>query len=430
LDGHFEKVVLANGIRVVAERMTSVKSASIGLWVNVGSRDEDIEEHGISHFLEHMFFKGTQNRSAQEIAHEIDAIGGELNAFTSRENTTFYAKVLDDHLPKAVEILSDNFHHSTFASKEIERERQVVMEEIKMIEDDPEDLIHDLYTEEVWKDNPLGRTIVGTPKSVQAISRSKILRFLKRRYHPREIIISAAGNFDPHHLFTLLDRAFGDFSGKEAEVRPRESPKLRSTFTIRRRKLEQVHLCLGARGLSQGHPDRYGLYVLNTVLGGSVSSRLFQEIRERRGLAYSIYSYPSSYEDAGLFTVYAATSRENFPKVVGLIHKEFKKLRDRGVDNAELAKAKNHIKGSLMLSMESTSARMSKLAKEELYFGRYFSLEEILGEIDKVTGQVQDLAYELLRPSSYSLSALGQVTRKDLPPALAALFEPPLPEQG
>jgi len=333
--------------------------------------------------------------------------------------------VLDEHLPKAVEILSDNFHHSTFEPKEIERERQVVMEEIKMIEDDPEDLIHDLYTEEVWKGNPLGRTIVGTPESIGEISRRKILRFLSQRYHPKEIVISVAGNFDPDSLFALLERAFGGFSGKEAEIRPREGPKFLPSLTIRRRKLEQVHLCLGTGGLHHAHPDRYGLYVLNTVLGGSVSSRLFQEIRERRGLAYSIYSYPSSYQDSGLFTVYAATSRKNFPKVVGLIHKEFKKLREKGVDTLELQKAKNHIKGSLMLSMESTSSRMSKLAKEELYFGRHFSLEEILSEIEKVNGQVQGLAEELFRPSHFCLAALGNVTRRDLTDPAAALFERP-----
>jgi predicted Zn-dependent peptidase len=420
-ESHFEKVVLGNGIRVVAERISSVKSVSIGIWVNVGSRDEDPEDHGISHFLEHMFFKGTEKRTAQEIAREIDSIGGELNAFTSRETTTFYAKVLDEHLPRAVELLSDNFHYSRFEPREIERERQVVMEEIKMVEDDPEDLVHDLYTQDLWKKNPLGRTILGTPASIGGITRGKILRFLRRRYHPKEIVVSVAGNFDPNLLFKTLDRAFGSFSGKEAEIRPRVKPGFSEGVLLRKRKLEQVHLCLGTRGLPQGHPDRYALYILSTILGGSVSSRLFQEVRERRGLAYSIYSYLSSYQDVGLFTVYAATSRENFPKVISLILKEFKKIREKGVDVVELVKAKNHIKGSLMLSMESTSSRMSKLAKEELYFGRYFSLEEILGEIDKVDDRVQALTREIFQPASYSLTALGAATRKDIPDSLAAL---------
>jgi predicted Zn-dependent peptidase len=418
----FEKVILGNGVRVVAERMTSVKSVSIGLWVNIGSRDEDPGEHGISHFLEHMFFKGTEKRSAREIAKEIDAIGGELNAFTSRETTTFYAKVLDEHLPKAVEILSDNFHASRFETKEMEREKQVVMEEIKMVEDDPEDLVHDLYAEEVWEGNPLGRTILGTPKSIRGISRGKILQFLRRRYHPKEIVISVAGNFDPDLLFKTLDREFGTFKRPEAEIRPRVGPAFSRALHIRKRKLEQIHLCLGTRGLPQGHRDRYGLFVLNTLLGGSVSSRLFQEIRERRGMTYSIYSYLSSYQDAGLFTVYAATSRKNFPKVIALILREFKKLRQKGVDKSELTMAKNHIKGSLMLSMESTSARMSKLAKEEIYFGRYFTLEEVLGEIEKVDGAVQKLAYELFNPAYYSLTALGDVSRRNLPASLAATF--------
>lgn len=421
-ESYFEKMVLGNGLRVVAERMTSVKSVSIGIWVNVGSRDEEREEHGISHFLEHMFFKGTKHRTAQEIAREIDAIGGEINAFTSRETTTFYAKVLDEHLPKAVEVLSDNFHYSKFDQREIARERQVVSEEIKMVKDDPEDLVHDLYTEGVWTKNPLGRTILGTPESIQGISRGKILRFLKRRYHPKDIVISVAGNFTTKSLFKILDRAFGGFTAKEAERSLRESPRFKGNLTVRRRKLGQVHLCFGMRGLPQGHPDRYGLYVLNTVLGGSVSSRLFQEIRERRGLAYSIYSYLSSYEDTGLFTVYAAMSKENFPKVIRLILKEFKRVREKGLDRLEVGKAKDHIKGSIMLSMESTSTRMSKLAKEELYFGRYFSLEEILAEIEKVSGKLQRLAEEIFHPSSYSLTAIGEVSKKNVPHELAALL--------
>ncbi|HLG22570.1 MAG TPA: pitrilysin family protein, partial [Candidatus Manganitrophaceae bacterium] len=297
----FRKMVLDNGIRIVAEKMSSVKSVSIGLWINIGSRDEEAHEHGMSHFLEHMFFKGTAKRSAKEIAREIDAIGGELNAFTSRETTTFYAKVLDDHLPKAVELLSDNFHYSRFDPREIERERQVVIEEIKMVEDDPEDLVHDLYTGDIWRGNPLGRPILGTIETISDITRKKIIHFLKRTYDPRQIVISVAGHFDLPSLMKLLERAFGRYTADGIRLHPRLAPEINPHVRVKKRKLEQAHLCIGTRGLPQGDPDRHALYVLNTILGGSVSSRLFQEIRERRGLAYSIYSYPSSYQDGGLF---------------------------------------------------------------------------------------------------------------------------------
>lgn len=414
------KMVLDNGIRIVAEKMASVKSVSIGLWVNIGSRDEEENEHGMSHFLEHMFFKGTEKRSAKEIAREIDEIGGELNAFTSRETTTFYAKVLDDHLAKAVELLSDNFHYSKFDPREIEKEKQVVMEEIKMVEDDPEDLVHDLYTKDIWKGNPLGRPILGTIDTISGITRKKIVHFLRRTYDPRQIVISVAGHFDLPPLMKLLERAFGKYHADHTHLHPRLAPQINPHFQIKKRKLEQVHLCIGTQGLPHGHSDRYALYVMNTILGGSVSSRLFQEVRERRGLAYSIYTYPSSYQDGGLFTVYAGTSVPNAGKVIGLILKELKKLKDKGIDVVELEKAKNHIKGSLMLSMESTSSRMSKLAKDELYFGRYFSLAEVVGEINKVSlGQVHQLAETLFDPKYLSLTALGKVDPDEMPKELA-----------
>ncbi|MBI3803185.1 MAG: insulinase family protein [Nitrospirae bacterium] len=414
------KLVLDNGIRIVAEKMSSVKSVSIGLWVNVGSRDEETHEHGISHFLEHMFFKGTENRSAKEIAREIDAIGGELNAFTSRETTTFYAKVLDDHLSKAVDILSDNFHSSTFDPREIDKEKQVVVEEIKMVEDDPEDLVHDLYTKDVWKGNPLGRPILGTIETITGMTRKKILRFLKRTYDPKQIVISVAGHFDLDPLMKILEKSFGGYRAEEVDLHPRIAPQITPHFQVKKRNLEQVHLCIGTQGLPHRHPDRYALYVLNTILGGSVSSRLFQEVRERRGMAYSIYSYPSSYQDGGLFTIYAGTGPQNAPKVISLILKEFKKLKEKGVEAGELDQAKNHIKGSLMLSMESTSSRMSKLAKDELYFGRHFSLEEVVREINKVSlEQVQGLAKSLFDSKYLSLTALGKIDPNLLPQELS-----------
>ncbi|MFQ5781197.1 MAG: M16 family metallopeptidase, partial [Nitrospiria bacterium] len=364
-------------------------------------------------------FKGTRNRSAKEIAREIDAIGGELNAFTSRESTTFYAKVLDDHLPKAIEILSDNFHCSKFEPREIEREKQVVVEEIKMVEDDPEDFVHDLYIKDIWKGNPLARPILGTVETVSNISRGKILRFLKRTYDPREIVISVAGRFDPASLMKYLEKAFGKYAANGTHLFPRQAPEITPHFQVKKRRLEQVHICIGTPGLPQGHPDRYALYVMNNVLGGGVSSRLFQEIRERRGWAYTIYSYPSSYQDGGLLTVYAGASAQNAPRVIERVVKELKKVKEKGIDGVELERAKNHIKGNLMLSMESTSSRMSKLAKDELYFGRCFTFREIIREIDKISlPQVQQLADSLFDPKFLSLTALGKINAKILPQTL------------
>jgi len=415
------KTVLENGMRVVAERMSSVKSLSVGLWVNVGSRDEDPEEHGTSHFLEHMFFKGTATRSALDIAREIDQIGGELNAFTSRETTTFYAKVLDTHVQKAIDLLSDNFHHSSFDPREIAKEKQVVIEEIKMVEDDPEDLVQERYAGRVWNGNPLGRPILGTVETISGLTRGKILNFLKRTYDPKEIVISVAGRFDVPSMMAALSTAFGRYTGDKIDRRPRRPPpRAVPVFEVEKRNLEQVHLCIGADGLSHNHPDRFVLLLMNTILGGSVSSRLFQEVRERRGLVYSIYSSISSYEDGGLFTVYAGTGHENAPKVVDLILKEIRKMKRAGVSPLELENAKNHIKGSILLGMESTSSRMSRIAKDELYFGRHIPLQTTLREIDKVSGnQISRLTETLFGSRALSLTALGKIDRNRLPKALS-----------
>ncbi len=404
------RAVLDNGIRVVAEKMSGVRSVSIGIWVNIGSRDEEPDEHGISHFLEHMFFKGTRKRSAKEIARKIDAIGGELNAFTSRETTTFYAKVLDDHLPHAVDILADNFHHSLFDAREIAKEKQVVTEEIKMVEDDPEDLVHELHTADVWKEHPLGRPILGTIQTISEMTRKKIVHFLKRTYDPEQIVISAAGNFTPTSLIKSLASAFGKYRAKEAQVSPRQPPRIQPSIQVKEKDLEQVHLCIGLPGLPDNHADRHALHILHTILGGSVSSKLFQEIRERRGLAYSIYSSLSAYQDGGLLTLYAATSAQNAPRVIELILKELRGLKEKGLDAVEMEEAKNHMKGNIMLSMESSSSRMSKLARNEIRFGRDFSLTELIRQINHVSKQqVHTLTQSLFDAKSLSFTALGKV---------------------
>jgi predicted Zn-dependent peptidase len=410
-DRPFFKTILDNGIRVVAEQVPAVKSVSLGIWVEAGSRDEEDPVAGISHFAEHMFFKGTRRRNAFEIAQEMDGLGGELNAFTSRETTTFYVKVLDEHLDQAVGILGDLFHHSLFDPAEIEREKQVILEEIKMVEDDPEDLIHDLHTQNLWKGSPLGRPILGEAGTVKRITRPQILTYLSEHYHPERTVIAAAGNFSPSHLMTRLNRVFGRTKPRSKTMPDRQPPTINGRFLIKRKPLMQVHLCLGLKGLPLTHPDRYAAYTLNALLGGSMSSRLFQEIRERRGLVYSIYSHLSGFRDAGLFTLYAAAGEAAADQVLRLILKELKRLRMRGVGRDELERTLNHVKGAIMLSLESTSSRMSRLAKDEIYFGRYFALKEILGEIKKINRrQIHRLAEELLDPRVMSLTLLGPLS--------------------
>ncbi len=410
------KVVLDNGIRVVMERIPSVKSVSIGLWVNVGSRDESTDEHGLSHFLEHMFFKGTPRRSAKEIALEIDVLGGEVNAFTSKETTTFYARVLGECLPQAVDILSDNFHCALFDSGEIEKERRVVMEEIKMVEDDPEDLLHERHLSGIWKGHSLGRPILGTNETLATFNRPRIIRFVRRTYDPHQMVISVAGQFSVAETLSQLSRAFGAYTAPQSDLIPREAPVLKAHYQVQWRKLEQVHLCLGMPGLPQGHPDRFTLYVLNAILGGSVSSRLFQEVREKSGLAYTICSSPSFYQDTGILTVYAGAGPAHAPRVLQLTLREIKKLRNNGVDTAELERAKKHVTGSMMLGMENMNSRMGTLAKNELYFGRAFTLDQVVRAIQGVSVKdLMQLSATIFDEKRLSLTALGPIRATDLP---------------
>lgn len=398
------------------EAIPSVKSASVGIWVEVGSRDETETEAGLAHFVEHMFFKGTVHRSAREIAQEMDGLGGELNAFTSRETTAFYANVIDEHLPKAVDLLADLFRHSVFRSIEIEREKRVVLEEINMVEDDPEDLIYDLHTANVWPGNPIGRPILGDVKIIRSIARRQIRDFLSRRYRPERTVLSVAGRFNRSALIKQLNRLFRTFGpptrrpDRPGPVDFRRPPVANGRIFIRPKKLEQAHLCLGFPGLPLTHRDRYGIYALNLLLGGGMSSRLFQEIREKRGLVYSIYSHHAGFQDAGMLTVYAASSPKAVRQVVQLTLRELRRLRERGVHREELLRAVNQMKGSILLSLESTNSRMSRLAKDEIYFGRYFSLEETLREINRVSRrQVERLSDRLFDTRQISLTVLGPI---------------------
>ncbi len=415
----YRKLILDNGLRVVTERMPALKSVTVGIWVNVGSRDEGAGEEGLSHFLEHMFFKGTKSRSATQISREIDALGGELNAFTSRETTTFYVKVLDQHIKPAVDLLSDIFRQSRFAPKEVEKEKQVVLEEIRMVQDDPEDLVQELHAEQAMKRHPLGRSILGCARTIQELRRAQLLRYVRTHYHPQQTVVAVAGSFNLTELAPLLEKSFGTFTQPGAPRMHRWPSDVSGGLVVRKKMLEQAHLCLGLPGVAVDHKDRYGAYALNALLGGSVSSRLFQEVRERRGLAYSIYSYLSSFSDSGTFTIYAATRPREAARVVELVSRELRRLRSRGVGDEELERTKNQMKGNLMLSLENSQSRMSKLAKDELHQGRYMSLEEILAKIEQVNvEQLLRLSHELLDLSRLSVTVLGPVSRKSLQSAV------------
>ena len=410
----FKKELLDNGIRVVTEEIPHVRSASLGVWVNVGSRDETPEENGVSHFIEHMLFKGTRRRSAKDIAIEMDAMGGELNAFTSKEGTTYYVKVLDEHLPQAVDLLADIFNNSVFDPKEFERERKVIIEEIKMVKDTPDDLVHELLYESVWRKTPLGQPVLGTKTTIKGMTRTNCLGYIKRHYVPSDIVISAAGKFDHARLMDTLNASFGGRKRRKAGAVP-DKTSFSPGLKVVEKKLEQVHVCIGTKGLPYSDKDRFGIYALNTLLGSSMSSRLFQEIREKRGLAYSVYSYLTSLRDTGLFVIYAGLTPSKAASAMRVISKEIKKIKKDGISEDELKKVKEQLKGNIVLALENTYNRMSQLAKQELYLGRHYSLDEVISFIDEVDReQVMRLSQGIFDEGKVSVSALGPVSKDAL----------------
>ena len=412
----YHKLILDNGIRLVTERIPTLKSVTIGIWVDVGSRDEGPAQAGYSHFIEHMFFKGTTTRSATDISREIDALGGEMNAFTTRETTAFYVKVLDQHLPKALDLLSDLFLRSRLGKKEVEKEKQVILEEIRMVQDDPEDLVQELHTKLVMGRHPLSRSILGRESTVAQISRQDLLRYIAMHYHPEKIVIAVAGNFDLPKLEATIARTFGKFRNPSRAVPSKRWPaELCGGVTMKQKPLEQVHLCVGLPGVAAGHKDRYAVYALNSVLGGSVSSRLFQEIREKRGLSYSIYSFLSGYSDSGTVTVYAGTQAREVERVLDLVCREIRKLAKQGIDRDELKRTKDQMKGGLMLTLESSHSRMNKLAKDELIAGSHTTLEEMILEIDAVTEQqVFHVAQDSFMSKQIALTGLGPLSSRQV----------------
>lgn len=405
----FYRSRLSNGIPIVAANIPYLRSVSIGIWFKVGSRNETPELNGIFHFLEHLAFKGTKRRSAHQIAIEMDSIGGHINAFTSREYTCYTAKVLDEHLPIAIDVLSDILLHSVFDPKEIERERKVILEEINMVEDTPDDLIFDMLYHDVWSNHSLGLPTQGFPETVKKISRQDILSHMERFYSSNNVIISIAGNIDFSDSVDLLEKHFCKFKSGE-KIDPGSVHKMKIGTVCKYKKLEQVHVCLATAGIKTNDKQRYECYLLNAILGGSMSSRLFQKIREEKGLAYSVHSINSNYRDTGMFMVYAATGIKNYTTVVELIVQELKEITNNKVDAKELEKAKNQLKGGLMLSLESSGSRMVQLAKEEMYFKKHFTLDEMIKSIDAVTaGGIKNLANRLFGSQLFTLALLGPV---------------------
>lgn len=406
----FIKEYLENGIPVVMESFKNVRSVAVGVWVKVGSRYETPAKNGISHFLEHMYFKGTRKRSPKDIAVEIDTMGGDLNAFTSRENTAFYIKVLDEYLEKGVDLLSDIFVHSTFPEEELEKEKKIIKEEVKMVEDTPDDYIHDLFNKTIWGDEGLGQSILGRRDTIAAFTREDLMHHISKYYGTKDIIISCAGKFQPAKMLGLLRERFGGLR-RGSEPRKGPPPEFRSDVKVYTKDISEAHICIGVPSVSQTSEDRYALFVLNTLLGGGVSSRLFQEIRENRGLAYSVYSYTSMYIDAGLWGVYAGVSKKRIREVAELIIQEMLSLKDT-LTAEELDKAKRHLKGNMILGLESTNSRMNNIARQEICFGRYISPDEISKAVEVVSlKQLKELSERLLTKKSLSITAYGPLQK-------------------
>ena len=401
-------------MRVVTEQISHLHSVSMGIWLNVGSRDEEENESGLTHFIEHMLFKGTQKRSALEIAKQLDAVGGMSNAFTSKENTCFHAKVLDTHLPLVVEILSDIFLQSVFDQVEVEREREVILQEINMVEDTPDEYVHILFNKNFWDGNPLGRPIFGNVQTVKSFTREMILEYLNRGYHPDRIVLTAAGNVNHQEFLELVGPAFSNIE-RHGHNFDRTPPRANSRVDLYPRDIEQIHLCLGTRGTSLHEKERYCCSILNVILGGSMSSRLFQEVRERRGLAYSIYSFLSSQTDTGMMGIYGAVRPDNIKETLELIRQELSRFKREPISDTELRAAKEHIKGGIYLAAENTDNRMSRLAKNEMIFNRFVTYEEIEADLERVTVEdIQALAQQIFQPEVMSLVLLGQVNGLDV----------------
>jgi len=402
---NYQKTVLDSGIRVVSETIPYVRSVSIGVWANVGSRDEKETKNGISHFLEHMVFKGTRNRSMKDIAQSLESLGGFLNAFTTKEHTCFYARVLDEHLPRAVDVLGDLIQNATFEPTEMEKEKTVVIEELKNAEDDPEDIIHDYFERTVFPNHSLGFPIIGTEKNLRSFTRKDLFTHVETHYTPSRMVIAAAGNVEHKRLVSLVEKFFKKIKPSGARLKRPHGPTHaeKPEFKEYQKPITQAHVCLGTVGYSLRHKDRYPLLVLNALLGEGMSSRLYQTIREKHGLAYTVFSFLSFLSDTGLFGTYVGTDRNKVDDALALIHKEFRKLKEKFVSSAELERTKSQIKGTMMLGLENMSGRMMRLGSGELQFERYIPLDTILKRVEGVTADgMQRVANDLFDEKEFS----------------------------
>lgn len=409
----YNKITLDNGLRIVTEYIPYVKSVSIGIWVEAGSRKENIENNGISHFIEHMLFKGTKNRSAKEIAESIDNIGGQINAFTSKECTCYYAKVLDSHIDVAIDVLSDMLFNSLFDRDEIIKEKSVVYEEIKMYEDSPEDLVHDLLSQTIFNRNSLSLPILGSSESLENITREDLINYFESYYTPSNTVISIAGNFDLNETIKLIKERFSNWKVEKKTNEAYEKPIIYHNISKKKKDIEQLHFCLGTEGVSQGQDDLYALLIMNNVFGGSMSSRLFQDIREDKGLVYSIYSYPSSYKDTGIFTVYAGLNPDYFIDVLDIIKENINIIKRDYLTEEEIYRSKEQLKGNYILGLESTSSRMTSIGKSELLFGKVTSPQEIASKIDKIElKDIVNVVNRVFDSKKYNIAYVGNFSKE------------------
>lgn len=413
---NIRKTRLSNGLLVLTESMPHLRSVSMGVWVGTGSRDESPELNGISHFVEHMVFKGTTSRSAQQIAREVDAIGGNLDAFTGKETICFNIKVLDTNVPAALDVLADLVLHPTFTPDDIAREQSVILEEIKMDEDNPDYLVHELFIQNFWKQDALGRPILGTKKTVSSFNQQTVFDFYASHFTAANMVFSAAGNLDHDAFVAMVEQHFSELSASSNALPQRTHPEAQAHLTLRNKKsLEQVQICLGVVAPAVSSQLRYPVFLLNTILGGGMSSRLFQTIREERGMAYSIYSEMNPFRDTGSLCVYAGTAPEKAREAVLLTVAELRRLKEELVSEDELQRAKNQLKGNIVLGLESSSSRMANLARQQMYFDRFFTVDEIIDQVEAVTREdLRDLANQLFQPDSIALALLGNLDGIDI----------------
>lgn len=403
VETHFRKSILENGIRVVSEYIPTVRSVSVGLWIDVGSRNENIGKNGISHFLEHMVFKGTRRRNMRQIAQSIESIGGYINAFTTKEHTCFFARVLDEHLDKAVDVITDLVKEPTFNPKEITKEKNVVLEELKQIEDDPDDVIHDYLDKVMYHPHPLGEPIIGNSESIQTIDRNDLFDHLNHNYTPDRMVLAAAGNVDHDELVASAEKYIGSLERSPYENGKFRLPRKRSRYVEIKKPVQQAYVCMGIKTFGVHSKNRYPLLILNALLGEGMSSRLNQVIREKHGLAYTTFSFVNLLKDTGMFGIYVGTDTEKVNKAMKLINNEFEKLQNKPIPRAEMNRTVSQIKGNLMLGLENMSSRMMRIGAGELYFKRYTSLDTMLQKIDEVsTDDIQRVAQEVLNTNKFS----------------------------